>query len=356
MQKGGIGLKNNRFYLIWGMFIVLVVGGYLTFENRDSLFGQKNISKETASAETVENEDNFVASTDINNPLLIENISKEMEGTVVTVKATIDESNLHKNGHVFLQVKDDSGKIEIPIFSDKNIPSNQLIKGQEYLFTGQVDLYEGRLEIIPRNANDVKKVEYDNSDITLQNEGKFTETQGEIISKYDHPEGHTFLTMQIEGINSDVEVPLFNTMKYDSSKLVVGSVISVKGEITNYKEKLQIIPKSTSDVELIETGQDSNISFKKINEISELDRGKLIQVRGTITDLVEKDGHVYFILNDQEHKIKSVLFKADGNEIYERKLKIMDAAEENYEIRVLGLVDIYKEELELIIDKIYIEN
>lgn len=351
-----MNLKNNRFYLIWGMFIILVVGGYLAFENRDSLFGQESISKETISTEKVENEDDFLASTDTNNLLLIENVSKEMEGSVVTVKGTINESNSHKNGHVFLQVKDDSGEIEIPIFSDKNIPSSQLIEGQEYLFTGQVDLYEGRLEIIPRDANDVKKVGYDNSDITLQNEGEITETQGKIISKYDHPEGHTFLTMRIEGVNSDVEVPLFNNMKYDSSKLVVGSVISVKGEITNYKEKLQIIPTSTSDVELIKTGQESNISLKNINEISELDRGKLIQVRGTITDLVEKNGHLYFILNDQENKIKSVLFKADGNEIYERKLKVKDAAEKNYEIRVLGLVDVYKDELELIIDKIYIEN
>ena len=338
------------------MLIFLVVGGYLTFENRDKWFGQTSTNKENISAETVEGEDNLMASSDINNPLLIKEVSKEMTGLIVTVKGTIDKSDSHKNGHIFLQVKDETGKIEIPIFSDKNIPPSQLINGQEYLFTGQVDLYEGRLEIIPRNANDVKKVGYDNSDITLQNEGQLTETQGEIISKYNHPEGHTFLTIQIEGVNSDIEVPLFSNMKYDSSKLVVGSIINIKGEITNYKEKLQIIPKSTSDVELIETGQESNISFKKINEISELDRGKLFQVKGTITDLVEKDGHLYFKLNDQEHNIKSVLFEADGNEIYERKLKIRDAAEENYEIRVLGLVDIYKEELELIIDKIYIEN
>ena len=86
--------------------------------------------------------------------------------------------------------------------------------------------------------------------------GRFVETEGEIIYKKSHPSGHLFLTIENKG--SKIQVPLFanvmNDLKeigFDEDDFAKGKIIRVKGIVNEYREQLQIIPRSGEDVEIV---------------------------------------------------------------------------------------------------------
>lgn len=86
--------------------------------------------------------------------------------------------------------------------------------------------------------------------------GRFVETEGKIIYKKSHPSGHLFLTIENKG--SKIQVPLFanvmNDLKeigFDEDDFAKGKIIRVKGIVNEYREQLQVIPRSGEDVEIV---------------------------------------------------------------------------------------------------------
>lgn len=101
---------------------------------------------------------------------------------------------------------------------------------------------------------EAQKVEI--KDIDFDMIGRFVETEGKIIYKKSHPSGHLFLTIEDEG--SKIQVPLFanvmNDLKeigFDEDDFTKGKVIRVKGIVNEYREQLQVIPRSGEDVEIV---------------------------------------------------------------------------------------------------------
>lgn len=97
------------------------------------------------------------------------------------------------------------------------------------------------------------------SEITFELVGRSVETSGYISYKSEHPNGHVFLT--INDGDAAVQVPLFagymNALEkngIDEGDFRKGDVIAVRGLIGEYRDQLQIIPRTADDIKILSDG------------------------------------------------------------------------------------------------------
>ncbi|OAN14378.1 OB-fold nucleic acid binding domain-containing protein [Exiguobacterium undae] len=335
-----------------GMFIgltvcilVLLVGGAIYKLN---LFGNET-AKETSEVQSAES-DKATKDSDI---MSISSITEEMKGQQKKIIGTVTERSTSK-GHVFLKVNDDSGTISVPIFKDKGIDSSMFMSGKTVAVTGNVDVYQGKIEVVPQTEQDLIMMESNQTEqITSDDVGQTKTVSAKIISKYVHPKGHIFLT--VESTNGQtLKVPLFVSLKPDSSEYPVHATATIKGKVTEYKGELELVPAALQDVTLTNKTAET-IKTRTLSSIQKSDRGSQVIVEGMVEQVTEKNDHLFFQLTQDNKQIKSVLFKADSQEIKGRKERIENAMVAQFPIRVMATVDIYQDELELIIDKVLVD-
>jgi DNA/RNA endonuclease YhcR with UshA esterase domain len=344
-------MKGQVKFLIWIVILGIGITAAALYQNGSFTAKQKTPTPVEATAETETEESQPIATEAQGEKTLnIDTINKSMVGDWVTVTGEITNRRDHENGHIFLTVKDDSGEIPVSIFSDKNIESETLTTGSVFQFSGSVDEFNGEIELIPSKQADVIPKA---NKIEEKDAGQISTITGKIITKYSHPEGHLFLTIKVDITGQELEVPLFNSLHPNPDNYPINSLISTKGKITLYKKKLQVIPDSLSEITVLNKGDDTAINTVRIKDISESKRGEMVITKGYVKDVVEKDAHLYFTLSDGEKDLKTVMFKADSQEIAGRKERVLSAEKAQFEIRVLGMVDVYNGELEIIIDKIF---
>lgn len=95
--------------------------------------------------------------------IAISDITADMEGRKLVVIGQISEKRKHEDGHLFLTLSDNTSKIQVPLFADLMKELDKLgiteddfhIKGNISV-KGVIENYKGRLQILPRNLNDVK--------------------------------------------------------------------------------------------------------------------------------------------------------------------------------------------------------
>ncbi|WP_090799717.1 OB-fold nucleic acid binding domain-containing protein [Paenibacillus sp. GP183] len=348
-----------KFYVLWALFIVVLVGGYFLINKKDLFSGDQNkvASAVTPTSQTISSttalEKGNTAPTVSSSIVSIRSINSKMKGQTVTIKASIKDKKQSKDGHLFLTVEDSSGLLDVPVFADKKVPTDLLIVNKVFQITGQVDVYNGKLEIIPQQTGDIILAS-DSLEVTKANSGKTIEFQATVLTKYLHPDGHMFLKVKRLDTNEEVEVPVFSNLNYNTESITINAQMKIKGQIQEYKNQMEVIPQNAADLTILKEGDENQVILKSLSEISDKDRGKMFQVRGSVKGVADKDGHLFFTMYlDNNKEMKAVLFRADGKEIVGRKTKIQSASKEGFPIHVLALVDIYNGNLELIINKVY---
>jgi len=104
----------------------------------------------------------FVSSYSTVPVVKISELSYDDTGTKVAVRGEVTSVRIHKDGHIFLEVRDETGELYIAIF--KNVAekldtvSRECITniGAKVEISGEVKEYRERLEIIPQGTGDVK--------------------------------------------------------------------------------------------------------------------------------------------------------------------------------------------------------
>ncbi|UTE74413.1 exodeoxyribonuclease VII large subunit [Rossellomorea marisflavi] len=337
-------MKGNTIF-IGGLVSILLVG-IVGFIYKEKYFSSQAPKEEIVSSFSEVKSDN--SST-------IKAITKDRIHQKATIQGNITSRINHKDGHVFLKVEDHTGSIKIVIFKDKKIQKESLIEGENVRVSGTVEEYNGELELIVDNSTDLTLTNNPNNKISDEQVGSELDVVGKIVSKYTHPEGHIFLNVRLEN-NQEITVPLFNNMKFASDDYSVFSTIRVIGTLDKYNDTLQIKPDNNQSITVLEKGNESKIQEVEIEHISEQDQGKMIIVEGFVKNIEDRnDGHLMFDLESNGNGIKTVLFKADSNEIKGRKDRIIHAEKAQFPVRVVAMVDIYKGELEIIVDKVLVD-
>ena len=91
----------------------------------------------------------------------INELSFDDTGTKVAVKGEVTSMRLHDDGHIFIELRDDSGKIKAAIFKNVAEGLDDHMKecitkiGATVEIAGEVDEYQDELEIIPQSTGDV---------------------------------------------------------------------------------------------------------------------------------------------------------------------------------------------------------
>ncbi len=98
------------------------------------------------------------------------------------------------------------------------------------------------------------------NEITENMIGSKVKVTGFIVNRYNHRDGHVFLTIEDE-TNSRIEIPLFKSFvnsfeKYSEQKakkrdLKSGSLVEVEGIVGEYNGKLQIVPNDPNDLMIL---------------------------------------------------------------------------------------------------------
>lgn len=350
------------------LIIIIFIGtlGFLFKEGYISLSGTEENNSDNLSAEVaakannekseVETEEAEINSS--NSFVDINGINSSMLGQTIKIRGEITEKQTHNEGHVFLTLTNENVSILIPIFKDKNIDSTLYEKGEMIEVSGKVQAYKGSFEIVPSQTEDIVLIEDDISGvivITKNYIGEQITIEGQVLARYEHPEGHLFLTLSLNN-GQEIEVPIFNSKNPNINNYQLNSKLLVKGEVNEYKGDLQVIPDSLEDIQELEEGETSTVTTQELDAIKESDRGKKVIIEGEVDNVsVSNKGHVFFTLVEGSNKLQAVLFEADSKENMGRRERIIDSEEHRLSLRIEGAVEVYKDELTIVVDKVLID-
>ena len=83
-------------------------------------------------------------------------------GTLVNISGNITDIYIHKNGHIFFTLEDETGRIKVVLWSSvvdgmkrNGVNVSKIKPGTKAQLTGNVKLYRGELEVVPRLPRDV---------------------------------------------------------------------------------------------------------------------------------------------------------------------------------------------------------
>ncbi len=91
----------------------------------------------------------------------ISEITYDDVGRYTVIQGKISSKSVHKDGHIFLDITDETGTMKVVLFSGtaETLESGTLaclVKGKSIEIKGKVDEYKGSLEILPKEGTDVK--------------------------------------------------------------------------------------------------------------------------------------------------------------------------------------------------------
>lgn len=82
-------------------------------------------------------------------------ISQEHIGRKVRLSGTVQELSIHRSGHMFFELADDTGSIDVAIWEDRveqlalsGMDMSMLRNGADIELTGDVEYYRGGLQVV----------------------------------------------------------------------------------------------------------------------------------------------------------------------------------------------------------------
>lgn len=186
----------------------------------------------------------------------IASLNESFIGLRVSVSGQVVECHDHEEGHLFLKLKDKSGGlVNVPIFSRTRSQLEESIELLDIVeITGEVALYQGKLEVIPVGAKDVKVVHTAPaklSEISKENAGAPAKVQGVISKREIVGGGNLVLTLENDGSRLQVFIPSW-IAEDGLPEVHVGDTVRVNGWIQLYNGEIELKLTSASHLHLVE--------------------------------------------------------------------------------------------------------
>jgi RecG-like helicase len=174
----------------------------------------------------------------------------------------------------------------------------------------------------PRNRSDGKKPTPQKPVITRADVGKELKIIGNVLSVFNHPDGHKFLKVLILDSEQEITIPVFSRLGYKDARLGPNSIIRVSGKVSLYKENLQVVPNKASEIEILKEGPEVEKGFIKIADIDIKMRGQTVRIKAKVRGSHTTSGGTTIVnlFDDSEAVIKGVLFRSTAAELIGREL------------------------------------
>ncbi len=184
-------------------------------------------------------------------------INEDYVGLGVMVSGQVIDLHEHRDGHLFLKLKDESGGvISVPIFasvcSELDEPIELLDNVQ---VTGQVKLYNGDLEVIPEKGTDLHVVHTPPiglANVGREHLGELIKTQAVIAQRDIVGNGSLILTLREDGAELPAFVPASVADEDGFPELHVGYTVRASGWLQLYNEHLELKIEDPAHLEVIE--------------------------------------------------------------------------------------------------------
>ncbi len=186
----------------------------------------------------------------------IASIDNEFVGLRSIVSGQVMDYREHKEGHLFLKLRDSSGGvISVPIFSRTRAQLGESIELLDIVeVTGEILLYQGEFEVVPEGAGDVKVIHaapVKISSLTEENAGSIVKVQGSIVEREIVGSGNIILTLGEDG----GQLPVFISswiVEDGLPEMHVGNIVRVDGWLQLYKGELELKVVNASHLHVIE--------------------------------------------------------------------------------------------------------
>lgn len=186
----------------------------------------------------------------------IASLDNSFVGLNVIVSGEVVDIRYHRDGHLFLKLRDQSGGIvAVPIFSRIRAElgdSVELLDSVEV--RGEVVVYRGELEVVPGEASEVRVVHsapVGVSGVGKENVGTPVKVQGTIADREIVGNGNLILTLREDGSELPVFVPRW-IVEDGMPEVHVGDLVRVDGWLQLYEGELELKITSAANIHLAE--------------------------------------------------------------------------------------------------------
>ena len=179
--------------------------------------------------------------------------------------------------------------------------------------------------------------------------------EGRIISINTNAKNLTFI--KVKNIPNKTEYTLSTYLDTSKLNLNTGDIISFSKNLEQSQNGAYYIIHATHEFNVIEKNN-AKVKLKEtmtdLSSISSDMQGHEVTTFGSVSDLyTSSKGHTFFTITNQNTKLKGVLFSAENDDLKGRLDLLNKYKNTNQKIYFKGQVDIYKEELEIIVSKLY---
>ena len=285
-------------------------------------------------------------------------------GQVVTLRGTLGPPDPFSAGVKFL-LDDGTGQIILLLWSNvaESAPEG-LGEGAQVIVTGQVSEYRGALELIPRNAGEIRVTGVGQAptpppteaearaigDVTTADVGRVYTLVGTIGEPEPFSAGVKFT---LDDGTGTIILLLWNDVYEgiaDADQLVAGAEVTVVGEIEEYRGDLEIIPRRPADVvlggELPAPAPEETpppAEARAIGDVTTADVGTILTLVGTLGEPETFSKGIKFPLSDDTGTIILLLWQ----NVYDA-IPNADQLVAGARVEVVGRIDEYRGVLEII--------
>ncbi len=186
----------------------------------------------------------------------IASLDNNFVGLKVTISGQVIDSYEHQDGHLFLNLSDDSGGVvSVPVFARLRAELGEPIELLDMVqVTGEVKIYRGELEVIPERASDVRVVHtapVKLSSLSRENVDAPVKVQATIVEREIVGNGSIILTLREDGVQLPLFIPAW-VAEDGLPEFHVGNVVRVDGWLQLYQGDLELMLKEASHLRVIE--------------------------------------------------------------------------------------------------------
>lgn len=262
------------------------------------------------------------------------------------------------DGLTIVTIRDETGSIPIAVTEDlvalSGSPLPLLPKGQSIEVVATVSLYGDTTQLVPSSVLDVVPLEQPVlvatekliGELSTADRGRQVLTRG-TVTQVDHFSAGLKLTLD-DG-TGEITLLLWQDV-YDAipdgRDLQVGAQVQARGELSEYRGELELIPEAPADVTVLATARPSptpQVEIQAIGDVTTADVGRTLRLGGTLGDPTTFSQGIKFPLSDESGTITLLLWE----NVY-AAIPDADRLQSGARVEVVGRIDEYRGELEIV--------
>ncbi len=323
----------------------------------------------------------------------IETIDQDDLGQTVIIEGQISAVQTFAQG-VRWTVDDGSGSLIVLVWNNVLAPLSVTFEvGVRVQVQGEIEIYQGQLEIIPAAAADIcwmqaaalpptptftvaptatpaataaitptltptpvlptatARPPTATPGVQVVATGKLSQSligqtvtiQGQIVEVISFASGVKFYVDDGSGRAALWMVQAVYASLSNPGQWIVGSMVRAKGLVEEYKGELEVSPQKAGDVTVLAAATPPPVTLARMADLSAADKGKTVTVEGQIVEVRPFSQGMKYTLDDGSGKITLLLWQNIYDAVPDK-----DRLAVGVQVRVTGKVDEYRGEMEVI--------